>query len=293
MHLLTTLTYHSFLVAQIQSLNGFGAPRTSRESFLHRTAATDGQQPTAEDKFSTAGIWLLCSRINHSCIGNCRRTFIGDMQIIRATKDLEPGTELQFAYRVPNHLESYAEAQKALSSWGFTCTCELCLSRKKTTSPALFHRKYLTTQLRGVLGPNKRANIPEVQRLLKEMEKTYPEGPPGAIRLELWDPYFALGAALLAEGKSKTVECIKMIVRGLETLGFGISTTGKGKNAQFKVTRWGYVTDWTPRAFLHLYEAWARLAPGAAASAKACVGIAYGIVVGEQETLKDEFPQLI
>lgn len=37
---------------------------------------------------SICGVWVLAARINHSCIGNCSRSFIGDMQIIHATCDL-------------------------------------------------------------------------------------------------------------------------------------------------------------------------------------------------------------
>jgi len=43
-----------------------------------------------------SGIWIISSYINHSCISNCRRSFIGDMQIIRATQDLHADTELVF-----------------------------------------------------------------------------------------------------------------------------------------------------------------------------------------------------
>ncbi|TDZ29863.1 Protein unc-45-like protein A [Colletotrichum spinosum] len=279
----------SFLVAQIQSINAFGAPKTSRDSISQRTAGEGGQKTVQEGKFATTGLWLLTSRINHSCVGNCRRSFIGDMQIIRAARDLEAGTELLFGYRAPQHLESYADVQRDLSSWGFRCNCELCISRKETTEEALAHRKALTKQLSKVLNGHQGTNVPAVRRILLQMEKTYPPGVPEAIRLELWDPYFALGAVLLSEGKP--AECIRMIVRGMETLGFAITTTAGGKMA-LEVTRWGYMTDMMPWAFLHLFRAYERLAPELCVAAKKYAGIAYSILVGEEETLGDEFPQL-
>ncbi|KAK1973951.1 TPR domain protein [Colletotrichum cereale] len=279
----------SFLVAQIQSLNAFGAPKTSRDSILRRTAGDKGQRTVQEGKFATTGLWLLASRINHSCVGNCRRSFIGDMQIIRAARDLEAGTELLFGYRAPQHLESYADVQKDLNSWGFKCNCELCLSRMKTTDETLIHRKALTKQLSKVLNSYQGANIPGVQRILLQMEKTYPPGVPGAIRLELWDPYFALGAVLFSRGK--TAECIRMIARGMETLGFGITTTAGGKMV-LEITRWGYITDMVPWGFLHLFKAYESLAPELCVAAKKYAGIAYSILVGEEETLGDELPQL-
>ncbi|KAJ0161100.1 hypothetical protein CTA2_6784 [Colletotrichum tanaceti] len=158
-----------------------------------------------------------------------RRSFIKDIQIIRAARDLEASTEILFGYRAPQHLQSYADVQKGLSSWGFVCNCELCVSRKETTDEALAHRKALTKKLFNVLDGYQGTNISAVQRILLQLEKTYPPGVPDAIRLELWDPYFALGAVMLSEGKP--AECIRMMVRGMETLGFDITATADGKMA--------------------------------------------------------------
>lgn len=79
-----------------------------------------------------------------------------------------------------------------------------------------------------------------------------------------------------------------MIVRGMETLGFGITATAPtgGRQAALEVTRWGYVPDMTPWAFLHLFGAYERLAPEVCIAAKTYAGIAYSILVGEEETLR-------
>ncbi|KAH7026646.1 uncharacterized protein B0I36DRAFT_273719 [Microdochium trichocladiopsis] len=284
----------SFLVAQILSLNAFGAPRTSRDSLAQRSTGGKDNKVAQEGKFDISGIWLLASRINHSCVGNCRRSFIGDMQIIRATRDLDAGTELLFGYRAPQPLESYADVQKGLSSWGFTCGCELCLTRKSTTNEALARRKTLTKKLAGVLNGYQNTNIAAAQRILLQMEETYPPSAnaPGAIRLELWDPYFAVGAALLSEGKPAV--CIKMILKGLETLGFVVTATAPSavKKAVLEVTRWGYMVDMVPWAFLQLFGAYERLAPEVCVTARSYAGTAYRIIVGEDETLTEQFPQL-
>lgn len=62
-----------------------------------------------ETAFTTSGIWMLISHINHICMSNCRRSLIGDMQIVRATKDLEAGTELVLWYQKPRQFQSYDE----------------------------------------------------------------------------------------------------------------------------------------------------------------------------------------
>lgn len=71
------------------SLNSFGAPRTSRES-------VEARANHSERGYSTCGIWPIASRINHACLSNCRRSFIGNMLLVRATRDMDAGTELFF-----------------------------------------------------------------------------------------------------------------------------------------------------------------------------------------------------
>ncbi|KXJ88455.1 TPR domain protein [Microdochium bolleyi] len=292
----------SFLVAQILSLNAFGAPRTSREAHSGRSARNgEDQAAAAKTKFATSGLWPLASRINHSCVGNCRRSFIGDMQIIRAARDLDAGTELLFGYRSPQILESYAEVQKGLASWGFTCACELCLSRKQTTTEALARRKTLHKRLEKLLAGPQGTKPAAAQQVLAQMEETYPSAA-RAIRLELWAPYFALAAMSLEGGKP--AECIRMIVKGMESLGFVITATlptggGGRKNTAkqpsvLEITHWGFLSDMVPWAFLHLYGAYEALAASKEVlrAARDYAGIAYSILVGERDTLGEEFPQL-
>ncbi|RYC81102.1 hypothetical protein BFJ63_vAg16008 [Fusarium oxysporum f. sp. narcissi] len=162
----------SFLVERIASLNGFGAPRTSRQSFLQATSGSRDMTGGKDFKYTTSGIWLLASRINHSCVGNCRRSFIGDMQIVRATRDLLADTELFFCYRLPVPFESYQEAQKGFNNWGFTCDCGLCL-RKKATSRSVFQRrKVLADGLQRLLDHPGSGNGAKASRLMKALEET-------------------------------------------------------------------------------------------------------------------------
>lgn len=282
-----------FLVDRIRALNSFGAPRSSRDSFSKIKTKSLTSKGGDEAKYTTCGIWLLASRINHSCIGNCRRAFIGDMQIIRAVRDLEADTELLFAYRPPEVLETYDDVQRSLSTWGFTCGCELCVSRKETPRDALQRRKVLFADLRRVLNGVRQTNVARAKRLLQQIEETYPATGPNFVRLELWDPYFALGQALLSA--NKPTDAITMIVRSSEALGFRITATlptRSSKVAEFKVIRWGSANDYTAWAFFHLFMAYEMLAPEVCVAAKRYVRVAYQIVMGEEETLCDEFPQL-
>lgn len=98
------------------SLNVFGCPRTSRESHL--------QTLTQEEKdkgYRTWGIFINAAYINHSCYSNARRSFIGDMMLVRASRNLPAGTELFFWYAMPNHKLTYEKTQEKLQNWGFKC----------------------------------------------------------------------------------------------------------------------------------------------------------------------------
>ncbi|KAG2496338.1 hypothetical protein HYH03_005568 [Edaphochlamys debaryana] len=73
---------------------------------------------------SASGVWSLPSYINHSCVGNVARYFLGDFMFIRAARDVAEGEELTFGYT--DSLTPLAERQRSLSKHGFTCACELC-----------------------------------------------------------------------------------------------------------------------------------------------------------------------
>lgn len=79
------------LVERIIAYNSFSSYTSTRARFLKSLADGAQHQPP-----EASGVWILASYINHSCLGNCCRSFIGAMQIVRATEDLPPGTELVF-----------------------------------------------------------------------------------------------------------------------------------------------------------------------------------------------------
>src|SRR5450432_1951153 len=128
-----------FLVERIISLNIFGCPLFSRESHLK-----DGK--AEKSKYHSCGIWLTASSINHSCLSNVHRSFIGDLQLIHATCDIPADTELAFWYQVPPE-ESYEEARESLKSWGFACDCAICVDAKNTLEKLLKKRDALCGDL--------------------------------------------------------------------------------------------------------------------------------------------------
>ena len=83
----------SFLAEAIIALNVFGCPQiTLKTHFSHHSP----EQQERQKHHHTTGIFLKASLINHSCHNNARRSFIGDMIIVRAAKDIPADTEISF-----------------------------------------------------------------------------------------------------------------------------------------------------------------------------------------------------
>ncbi|CAJ2507834.1 Uu.00g090200.m01.CDS01 [Anthostomella pinea] len=303
----------SFLVVQIILANVFGAPRTSRSSF--RTTTLELKKPSTSH--TTCGIWILASHLNHSCVGNCRRSFIGDMQIIRATRDIPADTELFFSYRHAETMASYTETQKKLENWDFKCGCALCLDKKVTSDDTLKRRKALLSQLKTVMRPSINPRSVDTKRalaVLEKMEASYAtpvRKEPSAAdlsssalatvqitpRLELLDPYLGLGRLFLTIGKP--ADSVKVTVKCLEALGFVINAPPPGSTrantsppSQLVLEAWGMVDDLVVLAFMQLFHAYMPKSPELASRAREYAATAYSMMVGEKETVFEEIPEL-
>lgn len=290
-----------FLVEKVMSLNVFGAPRTSRESVELRTNPTSNGDEK-DLRYTTCGIWYIASHINHACVSNCRRSFIGDMQIVRATRDIDADTELFFWYQTPRAFESYAETQKHLEQWGFTCDCAICQEKKSTPNALNAKRKALKHELKRALGSTPRtANIPKTLQTLRRLEQTYPATArePGAVRLDAWEAYLAVGTAYLSKGDR--LQVVDSTLRGLEALGFVITACPRRKEEEeeakkphqercLEITRWGVATELAVNALLNVAEAYSGIAPELSGKARRYAEIAYAMVVGERETFLVTYP---
>lgn len=62
---------------------------------------------------------------NHSCIPNADRSFIGNMMVFRANREIELSEEIYMSYC--NSDNPYPERMEHLSSYSFECDCQLTL----------------------------------------------------------------------------------------------------------------------------------------------------------------------
>lgn len=165
-----------FRVENIIEYNSFGyAHDADLTSFGNAALATPG----ADSKDGSMGLWLHASAINHSCLYNAEHSFIGDMIIFRATRDIAKDEEITTLYKEVN--ADYETRDAALRTWGFSCDCKLCEADRHC--PATSQRKHLLQQAKEVLGRlpilnatlEPRAVIMMFEDLLAQIESTYPE----------------------------------------------------------------------------------------------------------------------
>ncbi|KAF5587263.1 unc-45 like b [Fusarium pseudoanthophilum] len=245
------------MVERIIHYNAVNTPKTTSNDFETRVfikKETALEIKNVDYTYSTSGIWLLASRINHSCVSNCRRSFIGDMQIIRATQDMSAGTELLLSYRTPITFESYEEVQKRLSTWGFECACDICKSRSKENKATLEKRRKICNEALELLKTQVlQFNFAKARTLLKQLENTYKGKSANKVRLELAEICFAMGDHYT--DSVMPADFVKMSVKSLESLGFIIVAYVPGQKPddyRFEVKKWGISTNYVVYLFLNL-----------------------------------------
>jgi SET domain len=273
-------------------MNAFGFPLTSLSSHLGK----DSPDEEHEGKhYHSCGIWVQASYINHSCYSNVRRSFLGDMQIIRAARDIPADTELTFWYQVPD-TKGYAKRQEKLQNWGFQCKCVMCTEEKNTPAKNTKKREALLGDLRAAFVAPSGVQLPKIERLLKALEQTYKTSSAQVARLALWEPYLLLARMYAAQDQAEKV--ITIAPKALASLGFVIkgaeitpsaeATRSNAANVSFVVEQWGLVFDRVVEAWVHLWKAYKHVAPQLGGQAEECARTAYRICVGEDVTF-DEY----
>jgi hypothetical protein len=270
-----------FLVERIMSYNVFGCPLSSYDTYRTTLADTSKQ----ENSFRSCGIWIQASYINHSCVSNVRRSFIGDMMIVRASQDLEAGTELTFWYQSPVGMSTKKLWEK-LDSWGFVCICALCNDSRETKVAVRMEREKLQTQLKQLCTTLqlRKSSITKYERLLVVLEATYKRPAVEVPRLLLWDPQLLL--VRIYNSTSNSMKSLEWISRILESLGFVVVGTDLSATP-FEVKKWGLMIDHLVEVFMQARTAFISL--GYLEDAKRageCARVVYRIVVGEDSSFE-------
>lgn len=272
----------------IRRYNCFSAPNRSADILT---------QPPNSNPELRNGFWNHASYINHSCVPNSIRTFIGDVRFLRAARDIAIGEEITNQYIAPE-IDIDDRQDKYRSTWGFECDCELCVVDGSVSETMRKERMRLFEELKAMvmkLGERGTTvtSIKKIARGLREIEALYlPTSAEEADtytnlpRLALIHPTLFLTEAWRSvKNVDKTIEYAHKLLRN-----FGIMTRVEG--GQFEVlTTAGLVNVETVRALKYLAEGYT--SKEEPALAKQCMDIAKtwyltitGAEVGMEEFLK-------
>lgn len=146
---------------------------------IARNAFGPGGQFGEEDATrASAGLWIYAAYINHSCLPNAEKSYIGDLMLVRATRDIKAGEEIYHAY---DESADYDTRQQSLKrTWGFECSCALCAVEKEEKPEVRRQRRELEKDaydfvMRESPQNAKRLVVVKMKKLKKRMEETYDE----------------------------------------------------------------------------------------------------------------------
>ena len=248
----------------------------------------------------------MASYINHACMSNCRSIVIGDMHIVRATRDLPAGTELRFLYAWPSSTDDYTAIQKNFQHWKFTCDCGMCIAAKNTSGA--FMQRRLESRERAFsflqdLEHTEHINMEYAEDCLYEMELTYPMKASSAPRIAAAEVGIHIARefcvrgevsqrkGLIAKGKREMRKVFLAASKVLENLGFIIEKV-EGEDDYIPrrcILHWGIAVHGIVECMAviwsyHLLNGTPELAQQFQEFAKT----AYRIIYGEDETFETE-----
>ncbi|KAL4816959.1 hypothetical protein BDW67DRAFT_175224 [Aspergillus spinulosporus] len=237
----------TFFIERVMSLNCFGCPASSRDSHIESIRIKRPSE-TGEKAFESCGIWPLASYINHSCDSNAQRSFIGDMMVVRATRDIPNNTELTFWYKSPFNDHPAAKAID-LRHWGFKCSCIICTDAAQTDKEKSKRRRTLLDAFeRQFDSPSRSPDPRRLEALFSAIEDTYSRPASEIPRIDLWGS--ALSLASLYAVRNDSRKAIEFGLKGLECLGYVIEggqiaseNRNQSEDARLAVKKWGLLPD--------------------------------------------------
>ncbi|TPX16043.1 uncharacterized protein E0L32_000377 [Thyridium curvatum] len=161
-----------FLLESIRLRNCFSSPLSTFEN----------TKPGSHDDGKMAkGVWVHASHMNHNCVPNTMRSFVGDMFISRAVRDISAGEEM-FQQYVPIRSDLAARQAQFKTNWGFECACPLCSGEAKSDMAKHKRRQQILAKVEKLGNKHKEPAkfVPEsairtVDRLARQLEELHEE----------------------------------------------------------------------------------------------------------------------
>ncbi|KAK5124777.1 hypothetical protein LTR85_001490 [Meristemomyces frigidus] len=151
----------TFQVHDIVARNAFGV------------GAIDGDEGVRN---ASTGLWVRSAYINHSCLSNASKDHVGDLMILRATRPISAGEEITHSY--DESIDYDARSAALMNTWGFTCTCVLCVAEEADEPALRKKRRELANEADALMereAPTtaKRLTVSKAKRLARAIDDTY------------------------------------------------------------------------------------------------------------------------
>jgi tetratricopeptide (TPR) repeat protein len=148
----------------------------ARNAFGPGPVYNGGRNGNEESSNASTGVWILASYINHSCISNAKKEYIGDLMVLRATRPIKKGEEITHSYDESSDYDARAAA--LMNTWGFTCTCALCIAEKADSPTVRKKRQGLESEANAFIVREdamraKRLSTLKAKRLIRSIDDTY------------------------------------------------------------------------------------------------------------------------
>jgi tetratricopeptide (TPR) repeat protein len=144
---------------------------------VSRNAFGPGSQYLEEGaRDASTGLWIWAAYINHSCVANLRKEFVGDLMVLRATRPISVGEEIFISYDESSDYDTRRTA--LMTTWGFECDCALCAVERADDPAVRKKRRELAKEADGFVEREpwenvKRITIAKAQRLARAIDETY------------------------------------------------------------------------------------------------------------------------
>ena len=136
-----------------------------------------GRRDGGEDvSNASAGLWIMASYTNHLCIPNAKKESVGDLMVLRATRPIGIGEEITHSYDESSDYDARTAA--LMNTWGFTCTCALCIAEKADSPAVRKRRQELEREANALVERDaavraNRLSILKARRLARSINDTY------------------------------------------------------------------------------------------------------------------------
>lgn len=173
-------------------------------------------------------------------------------------------------------------------SWGFACTCAICLDN---TATVVAERHRIRDAASRLFVPGSTLiNTRKASKLVDKLEATYTRPAHEVPRILLWDLQAALATAYI--DKKQWADALAWARKALISIGFLVA----GADAlghEFKVLQWGQSCDQLMDTFLVLCTVFLHTGlPKNAEYAYACAKMSFRIAVGEDDTFENIYPSM-